>query len=189
MIVRLTTVLVGVTLWVGCKSQKKISSEYEAFLADTQTEAQEVSTEKTEAKALNSQEREEPKQDEIAWPTETPVAQTTVVETAEVEAAVEEVKIVVKEEEATLLEGEDEAMDEYKYHVIIGSFANENNARNYKQTMAEKGFSATILENNSGYYRVSVFQTQSEADARQRIKTIRRNYPQHKDVWLLNRTM
>lgn len=182
--IRLVGILSLVVLMVGCKSQKKVASDYEAFLADTQNASADVETSgnnppelKGGTPELNKETLEE-KKNEITWPADT-------AESLEAE----ETKIVVKEEEATLLDGEDVAMDEFKYHVIIGSFANEINARNYKQTMIDKGFTPTILENNSGYYRVSVFQTQTEADARQRIKTIRRNYPKHQDVWLLNRMM
>lgn len=156
--------VLGAVLLVGCKTNKKAAADVDAFLAE----------EANKTEAVNTSEKEnESEKKEISWP-------------AEDESNANQ-KIVVKEEEASVLSGENAGIDAYKYFVIIGSFANENNARNYKNTMADKGFKATILTNTTGHFRVAVFYTNNENEARAKIQEIRSQYPQHKDVWLLNR--
>lgn len=169
----------GLVLLVGCKSHKKATAEYEAYLAEVKGSTEKVETERGEMNELSTSDRSEGAQTNedaqkatstTQWPGQ-PEAETK--------------KIVVKQEEASLLSGEDGSMGNFKYYVIIGSFANENNARNYKQSMVDKGFTPVILENKSGYFRVSVYQTNEEAAARNQIQHIRNKYPEHMDVWLL----
>lgn len=146
----------------GCKTKKKAMSDVDAFLATQEETSGDVSNTSAEESSKSS----------LEWPAANKNSNE---------------KIVVKEEEASILSGESADINNYKYFVIIGSFANENNARNYKGTMVEKGFKATILENTTGHYRVAVFYTNSEQEARAKITEIRNKYAQHQDVWLLNR--
>lgn len=154
--------LLGATLmFSGCKTKKTAMNDVDEFLA-----GQSESTENTTSTASEKNDKG------LSWPSKNKDA---------------EKKIVMKEEEASILSGENADIDGFKYFVIIGSFANENNARNYKVTMAEKGFKPTILANTTGHFRVAVFYSNNEQEARAKITEIRNSYPQHQDVWLLNR--
>ena len=75
----------------------------------------------------------------------------------------------------------------YKYYVIIGSFRSVSNARQYNANLVKEGFSATILENENGLFRISVGGYNEEKAARAQIAEIRAKYAKHRDVWLLKR--
>jgi hypothetical protein len=60
-----------------------------------------------------------------------------------------------------------------------------NNAKNYRETLLNKGFTPIILHSETGYYRVCVNSYQNESDARARVAQIRQTYPEYSDVWLL----
>lgn len=93
--------------------------------------------------------------------------------------------VIVKEEKITVKEGPENP--KHKYYVIIGSFGFWENAQKYRSQLQEKGFSPVILENESGYYRVSVNSYKDETRARERIHQIRFSFPEHADTWLLVR--
>lgn len=180
---KISYLVVALVLLVSCRTQKKATAEYEAYMAEFGTNPNDkinAKGHKGELKNLPDQKTETEKAktagDSMEWPGEAK-------NTEPVEA-----KIIVKEEEATLLAGEDSKMEGFKYFVIIGSFANEVNARNYKAIMSEKGFTPSILENKSGYFRVAIFQSNSEEEARKKVHSVRAKYPEHKDVWLLSRS-
>ena len=105
-------------------------------------------------------------------------------EEPEVKPQAEAKPIVVKEEKVKVIESKDEA---HKYYVIIGSFKVLNNAKNYKSTLTEEGFTPVILENENGLYRVSVSAYNEEMDARNKVGTIRDKYEKYNDTWLLIR--
>ncbi len=94
--------------------------------------------------------------------------------------------IVVKEEKVRVIEEEDKS---FKYYVIIGSFKVLSNAKNYKSTLIEEGFTPVILENENGLYRVSVAAYNEEMDARSKVGNIRDQYEKYNDTWLLIRKM
>ena len=75
----------------------------------------------------------------------------------------------------------------YGYYVIIGSFRNLENARQYNTDLLKKGFTPEILENENGLFRISVGGYNEESAARARIAAIRTTYREHEDVWLLVR--
>lgn len=138
---------------------------------------------KTSKKALTETEpvAEEP----VIEVVEEPLEEEPVVE--EIEVPVEE-PIIVKEEEVEVIEEEKPPVKPtYDFFVIIGSFKNSENADRYKAVMADKGFNPVLLSTDSGFLRVAIEQTNSEVDARTFIKSIRDNYPEHKDVWLLKK--
>jgi cell division protein FtsN len=101
------------------------------------------------------------------------------------EKVAEELPIVEKEEK--LVEVEKEPPVSNKYYVIIGSFRSRDNAVNYQKELKEKGFDSNLLRNEEGFYRVSVKSTDEILDARSEIMSIRTNYPEHADTWLLIR--
>jgi cell division protein FtsN len=75
----------------------------------------------------------------------------------------------------------------YAFYVIIGSFSSFDNARRYNIELFEKGFTAEVLESESGLFRISVGGYNSESSARIRIAEIRQQHHEHRDVWLLVR--
>ena len=75
----------------------------------------------------------------------------------------------------------------YGFYVIIGSFRNLDNARQYQADMEKKDFTPVILENENGLYRISVGGYDEESAARAKIAGIRASYEEHRDVWLLVR--
>ena len=95
--------------------------------------------------------------------------------------------IVVREEKVRRVDVKETAENMYQYYVIIGSFRYLDNAQNYKVTLTQKGFVPIILENENGLFRVSVAAYNEEGPARQNINSIRVNYPEYSDVWLLIR--
>jgi len=72
-----------------------------------------------------------------------------------------------------------------KYFVIIGSFRNPNNARNYQKQIEKDGFISDLLKNEAGLYRVSVMGSNDILTARKEISRIREKYPKYSDTWLL----
>ena len=75
----------------------------------------------------------------------------------------------------------------YGYYVIIGSFRSVENAQQRNTELIRKGFTTTILESESGLFRISVGGYNEESAARARIAGIRAAYEEHRDVWLLIR--
>lgn len=102
-------------------------------------------------------------------------------------ATVAENSITIRSEEISLASGEDQTQGNYAFYVIVGSFSSNDNARNLKKQLTDKGFTPVIMQNESGMYRVSIKQTNSEADAREMITELRANFEQHKDAWLLKK--
>ena len=93
-------------------------------------------------------------------------------------------EVTVREEKVKVVDDEDVV---FGYYVIIGSFKVVENARKFRSDITKEGFSAVILENENGLYRVSVGSFNDEQAARGKISQIRRNYERYKDVWLLIR--
>lgn len=75
--------------------------------------------------------------------------------------------------------------DPDSYFVIIGSFRNPVNARNYQKQIEKDGFSSSLLRNESGLYRVSVMSSNDILVARKEIKRIREKFAKYSDTWLL----
>ena len=75
----------------------------------------------------------------------------------------------------------------YDYYVIIGSFREISNARQYNIDLVAKGFSPVTLASENGFFRVSVGGYNAENAARAKIADIRTKHREHRDVWLLVR--
>ena len=75
----------------------------------------------------------------------------------------------------------------FGFYVIIGSFREIANARQYNGEMVAKGFTPVILASELGLFRVSVGGFDQEIFARRQIAEIRANHQEHADVWLLVR--
>jgi hypothetical protein len=92
-------------------------------------------------------------------------------------------EITVRSEKVRPVDQADKTL--YGFYVIIGSFKNLENARQYKAGLIKEGFSPTILENENGLFRISAGGYDGESAARARISGIRAAYENHRDVWLL----
>lgn len=71
------------------------------------------------------------------------------------------------------------------YFVIIGSFSQLENAKNYCGTLLNEGFEPIILHSETGYYRVCVNSYNNEQEARTRIGQVRQTFQKYSDIWLL----
>jgi cell division protein FtsN len=94
--------------------------------------------------------------------------------------------VAMRKEQVSFTTQEDKSQNESNnFFVILGSFSQLNNAKNYRETLLNKGFTPIILHSETGYYRVCVNSYQNENDARTRVGQIRQTYPEYSDVWLL----
>lgn len=94
--------------------------------------------------------------------------------------------VSMRKEQVTFTKQEDKVQNESNtFFVILGSFSNMNNAKNYRETLLNQGFTPIILHSETGYYRVCVNSYKIESEARSRVAQIRNAYPQYSDVWLL----
>jgi cell division protein FtsN len=91
----------------------------------------------------------------------------------------------IKEVEERLVPDAEGVTNIHHYFVIIGSFRNPENAKNYKEKILKEGFSSEILKNEEGLYRVSVLATDDINVARDDIKRIRNIFPKYSDTWVL----
>lgn len=114
-----------------------------------------------------------------------PVSSTETTAKEETKVA-DEKPIAVRKEQVTFTQQADKSQNESNsYFVIIGSFSQLDNAKNYRQTLLNEGFTPIILHSETGYYRVCVNSYNSENEARTRIGQVRQGFPKYSDVWLL----
>ena len=110
----------------------------------------------------------------------------TETETQNVEKVAEEKPIAMRKEQVTFTKQEDRNGNENNtYFVIIGSFGQLDNAKNYRETLLNEGFTPIILHSETGYYRVCVDSFKNETEARSRVSKLRQAFPKYSDVWLL----
>lgn len=94
-------------------------------------------------------------------------------------------RFMVKEEAVTVVNASKDDVA-YKYYVILGSFEKLENAMNFSDQLETKGFvSPVILKSEFGFYRVSVFASDIEKDARNKIASVLDMYTEYGDTWLL----
>ena len=111
---------------------------------------------------------------------------TTKVEKPAQPAIVDEKPIAVRKEQVSFTNQQEKAQNEWNtYFVIIGSFSQLENAKNYRTTLLDEGFTPIILHSETGYYRVCVNSYQNESEARSRVAQIRTAFEKYSDVWLL----
>ncbi len=144
----------------GCKSKKEMAqSEYTTDPTDQPKVFTVPGTEKEQE--TNREVKEEP-------------AETT------------EEPISMRKEQVSFTSQEDKSENETNtFFVILGSFSQLDNAKNYREDLLNQGFTPIILHSETGYYRVCVDSYQDELDARTRVDQVRRTYPKYSDVWLL----
>ena len=105
-----------------------------------------------------------------------PVTQPVVVE--EIES-----KETTRGEKFNLADGEtNSAAFNKKFHVVVGSFGVQNNAKNLQRTLNSEGNSAIVVVNEQGMCRVLIASYDEYALARNRISQISNRFP---DAWVL----
>lgn len=90
---------------------------------------------------------------------------------------------VTRNEKFSLAEGETntDAL-KFKYHVVVGSFKSQVNAKGLQSTLKSEGNNALVVINEQGMYRVLIASFNAYTDAHGRIKQINERFP---DAWVL----
>ncbi|MFW5821824.1 MAG: SPOR domain-containing protein [Tangfeifania sp.] len=164
---RIVLLIIVVALAVGgCKSKKQMAqSEYTTDPAN-QSKVFTVPGTDTVPETEKEQETAKVEKEKTAESVEKPVA--------------------MRKEQVSFTNQEDKTENESNtYFVILGSFSQLDNAKNYREDLLNQGFTPIILHSETGYYRVCVDSYENELDARTRVAQIRRTYPKYSDVWLL----
>ncbi len=92
--------------------------------------------------------------------------------------------VVSRSENVVMAAGESGAVQ--RFNVIVGSFQNFNNAQALKTKMTNRGYNVKLLQNPQGMYRVCVFSSNNEGEARNQVNRVRTAYPdEFQDAWLL----
>lgn len=88
-----------------------------------------------------------------------------------------------RNEKFSLADGETntEAL-KYKYHVVVGSFKSQVNAKNLQSILKSEGNSALVVVNEQGMFRVLIASFNEYAQARSRIGQISERFA---DAWVL----
>jgi cell division septation protein DedD len=71
---------------------------------------------------------------------------------------------------------------EKPFHIIVGSFKNETNAKNLRNTLSKNGMNAFVAVNKDGMFRVFAVSSDDEKTVRIELLKVRETYP---DAWIL----
>ncbi|MDR3653499.1 MAG: SPOR domain-containing protein [Paludibacter sp.] len=88
---------------------------------------------------------------------------------------------VTRNENFSLVEGSSDALKS-KYHVVVGSFSKQTNAKGLKSSLISEGNDALIVVNQKGMYRVLISSYNDYNQAHAKIKQIANRFP---DAWVL----
>ena len=121
--------------------------------------------------------QEEKQQEVVEEPTFVP-APVVVVPTPEVEVE----KEVTRAEKFEVVEGQTNVVLK-KYHVVIGSFGNKDNALRLQAEM-RPGYEPILVQNDKGMYRVLLMTYDTYKEAKVKIAEIKDKFP---DAWVLIR--
>ena len=88
---------------------------------------------------------------------------------------------VTRNENFSLVDGDKDAL-KYKYHVVVGSFSKQTNARGLQSTLIGEGNKTIIVVNEKGMYRVLINSFNDYNRAHARIREIASRFP---DAWVL----
>ena len=69
--------------------------------------------------------------------------------------------------------------------MIVGSFANVDNALKLREKLNGMGYTSIIMKNDAGMSRVSIAGFDEEAPARTELMKVRERFPEFADAWLL----
>lgn len=106
---------------------------------------------------------------------------TTTVTPAPVTETAEPENEVTRNESFTLSEGDASALNS-KYHVVVGSFKSQVNAKGLQNTLTSEGNKALVVINEQGMYRVIVASFNEYSQAKSRISQIQDRFA---DAWVL----
>lgn len=90
-------------------------------------------------------------------------------------------KEVTRNESFKLSDGDAAAFNS-KYHVVVGSFKSQQNAKGLQATLVSEGNKALVVVNEQGMFRVLIASFNEYAQARTRINGIKDRFP---DAWVL----
>ena len=90
-------------------------------------------------------------------------------------------KEVTRNESFKLSDGDAAAFNS-KYHVVVGSFKSQQNAKGLQATLASEGNKALVVVNEQGMFRVLIASFNEYSQARARINGIKDRFP---DAWVL----
>jgi len=90
-------------------------------------------------------------------------------------------KEVTRNESFKLSDGDAAALNN-KYHVVVGSFKSQQNAKGLQNTLTSEGNKALVVVNEQGWYRVLIASFNEYSQARARINGIKDRFP---DAWVL----
>ena len=111
--------------------------------------------------------------------TTTPTVTTPVVNTTpEVVSSEAE---VTRNETFSLSDGDAAAL-KFRYHVVVGSFKSQTNAKGLQSTLLSEGNKAIIVINEQGWYSVLIASYNEYAQARTKINQIKTRFA---DAWVL----
>lgn len=88
---------------------------------------------------------------------------------------------MTRNESFTLSEGDAAAFNS-KYHVVVGSFKSQSNAKGLQTTLNNEGNKALVVVNEQGMYRVIMASYNEYGQARTRISQIKERFA---DAWVL----
>ena len=90
---------------------------------------------------------------------------------------------VTRNENFSLAEGETntDAL-KYKYHVVVGSFTKQANAKGLQSTLNKEGHKAVVVVNEKGMFRVLMTSVNDYKQAHAFIKNVATRFP---DAWVL----
>jgi cell division protein FtsN len=112
-------------------------------------------------------------------PVQTPPTTTTT--TTQQTPPTQEAPIRVQQERVTVKYG----TSTKRYHIVVGSFANEENAIRLRNKLNGIGYISIIMLNESNMNRVSIAGFDDEFAAREELRRVRYSYPEYQDAWLL----
>jgi len=87
-----------------------------------------------------------------------------------------------RNENFSLIEGENSDAMKFKYHVVVGSFNSQVNAKGLQASLNAEGNKAVVVVNEKGMFRVLIASFNDYKMAHVRIKEISVRFP---DAWVL----
>lgn len=122
-----------------------------------------------------------PKQEIIAEPVFVPTPVVTPQPQPEPTPKVEEEKEVTRAEKFEVIEEQKDIVVLKKYHVVIGSFGNKDNALRLQAQMKPQ-YEPIIVRNEKSMYRVLLMTYDTYKEAKTKIEEVRGQFP---DAWVL----
>lgn len=170
----------------AAERRARLKAEAEAEAAAKQAAAEaEKSAAQAEAEARAKAEKAAQQARQEAENAAAKAKEEAEIRAAEAKQAAEEA-VTVREEKVTIVETQATETDvNARYHIIIGSFKMLGNARQLCQNAIKNDFIPSIMENEEGLYRVSIYSSSTESTARKKIAEIRKLFPEYVGTWLL----